>query len=96
MEGYLKWAKALKIIFYIAIPINIAILVYIIYTKSFSNLLVLAITLVFTVWLKVQSKQMVEIYNKNPDAEVVDLLYLKYKQREHLKAQKKKSKQNFQ
>ncbi len=92
MEGYLKWAKALKIGFYVAIPINIAILVYTIYSKNFSNLLILLITVIFTVWMKVQSKQMVEIYNKNPDGEVVDLLYLKYKEREYIKAQKKNKK----
>lgn len=35
VEGYLKWAKILKIAFYVAIPIDIAILIYTIYTKNF-------------------------------------------------------------
>ncbi len=95
MEGYLKWAKILKIAFYVAIPIDIAILIYTIYTKNFSNLLVLFIAIVFTVWMKIQSKQMVEIYNKNPDAEVIDLFYLKYKEKEHIKSQKKIKRTDF-
>ncbi len=63
--------------------------------KKFSNLLVLFIAIVFTVWMKIQSKQMVEIYNKNPDAEVIDLFYLKYKEKEHIKSQKKIKRTDF-
>ena len=37
MEGYLKWAKILKYSIYVAIPIDIMILIYTIYTKLFQS-----------------------------------------------------------
>lgn len=93
MEGYLKWAKALRIIFYVGIAIDIALLIFIIYSKDFSNLLLLGILVALTVWSKSLSKKMEEIYYENPDAELIDIFELKYKSDKEEKRQIKEYKQ---
>jgi hypothetical protein len=98
LEGYLKWAKALRIIFYVGIAIDIAFLIFIIYSKDFSNLLPLGILVVLTIWSKSLSKKMKEIYYENPDAELIDIYALKYKSDKEEKRQKeeyKKQKKNI-
>ncbi len=98
MEGYLKWAKALRIIFYVGIVIDVALLIFIIYSKDFTNFLILGILVVLTVWSKSLSKQMEKIYYDNPNAELIDIFELKYKADKEEKRQKeeyKKQKKNI-
>jgi len=100
LEGYLKWAKALNIIFYVGLILNAAFLIYIIYSKTFSNLLPFGMFVILSIWCKPLSKKMEETYYKNPDAEIIDVFELQYKSkqeekklRQEYKAQKK-NKQN--
>lgn len=99
MEGYLKWSKILNILFYVGITADIALLIYIIYSKDTSNLILFGMLVVFTIAFKPMSKKMKDIYDKNPDAEIIDVMQLQYKAnqqekklKQELKNQKKLSK----
>lgn len=94
MEGYLKWSKILNILFYIGIAVDIAFLIYIILSKNFSNLLPFGLLVVFTIAFKPMSKKMKEIYDKNPDAEIVDIMQLNYKANQYEKKLKQDLKNN--